>query len=328
MMTIPTEALFSLCKKCHESRNSSSAGVGARRGGDSLVSAGSCYQGSTTNLKIQLLVQIITDAINLRPTDAGSFRPHFFEVFSNYTKLSELNRQLGSSVFSELAETQEGVDFLLGGDGVCVAQVLKHLSQVFAGVESFETDFLLEELNVDGLSMKFKRFVSDREEIVEKLSKKGSLRYYQAAYKMESAYRDALMRKRGDDRLVIPQHQYIPNAVLGKMGLQLVRRIPEVRSNADLTSFRFESMISSLNTYAITDTAFLLGFSSEALGGQHAIAISLKAPIHFMDPIFGFGFAETREDLFLFLVNFLSLNYGHKISFSLLEFNPRTFIAA
>lgn len=328
MTTISFEVVHSLCREIYASKAASSTGRIATSRVDSFASAGSCFERNPKNERLQSLAHIITSIAAPRTTDKRSFRSQCERAYSDYTKVSEFNQQIGPSVFSELRGEQEGVDFLLGGEGLCVAQVMEHLSQVFRGVESFEADFPIQELEVDGLSMRFKRFVSDKEGLIEIFSKKNSLRFHQAVYKMESAYRRVLLRRDRNRGLAIPFHQYIPDSILRTKGFKLEGCIPKARSDGTPISFEFREIIPSLTACATPDKVFLLGVSSISLGGQHAIALSLKEPIHFLDPMYGMGFAETRDDLFLFLANFLALKYGHNMTFSLLEFSSRSPVAA
>ena len=260
-----------------------------------------------------------------------SFIAHFSELYLNYPRdsilLSEgthvvrkwtVFQKLSSSIPYNLSSlTQTDVNDLFLGEGLCTATVIHYFSQFFKGLsprESAPLPVAAEPLKESGIS--FYPIQTPDHEMGEKTKQ---LRFLHAAYLVESSVK------------TVNSFEYVPKKLLTQQHLELVSRLPDLRTSED-PAYPIEDLfkiLKNLEQRGKKETGYLLG-----LGGpdNHHIALCLQGPYHFFDQRYGVAFSENKKDFLLFLGNYLNEKYPQHTSFALLEFasnhNPSTLNSA
>lgn len=134
--------------------------------------------------------------------------------------------------------------------------------------------------------------------------KERRLRFLQAVYKIESAF---------------STFRYFPKQILKRENLELVRRVPEVKSaNLSFPISEIFTIIKELEAQSNKGSGYLLCLEGPL---NHGFGLYLKAPYHFVDPAHGLAVSDNKHDLLLFLANYLAEKYPDYHSFALLEFS-------
>lgn len=222
-----------------------------------------------------------------------------------WAQLTELCKLIGESFLKLLNDNEKRS--LLFDDGLCVAMVIYHFSKLFSDSEILPGPFIAEKVVEDVLDNKvqFYSLCLEKEKLAEHFK---ILRFLQAAYKVNSTCKG----KKAPD--------YIPSSILGKFGLKVERRIPEVQLEGNKSPFFYiEELIPQLKECGKQSKAYLLGISDYST--THALGVYLSEPFHFIDPSYGIGTAKSLDELLLFLANYLTEKYLNYQTFALLEFN-------
>lgn len=250
-----------------------------------------------------------------------SFIAHFSVLYHNHPRDSVLRseatrlvrkwtafQQLSSSIPYNLSSlTASDVNDLFLGEGLCTATVIHYFSQFFKGLSPREaTSLPVEE---EPLKESHISFYPIKPRDIQWEKKTEHLRFLHATYLVESSVKK------------VDSFEYVPKKILKQQHLELVSRLPDLRTSED-PAYPIEDLfkiLKNLEKSEKKETGYLLG-----LGGpqNHHIALYLQGPYHFFDPRDGGGLAvsENREEFFLFLGNYLNEKYPHHKAFALLEF--------
>ncbi len=117
--------------------------------------------------------------------------------------------------------------------------------------------------------------------------------------------------------------EFVPDRILKEKELQIVKRIPDSRTS-QLQAFPIQHLIAELKQLSIQggQSGYLLGLSGPV---NHALALHLNPPFHFVDPQYGIAIADSYEDLILFLAAHLTEKYANYNAFALLEIASRNY---
>ncbi|MFI0434168.1 MAG: hypothetical protein ACH350_00385 [Parachlamydiaceae bacterium] len=219
-----------------------------------------------------------------------------------WKKLNHLCKRIGDSPFASLNQYEISSFFL--GDGLCVAIVTDHFSD-FLKTRSLAHSFFsfnkpVKENPEDGVQ--FQSFHLKKEVLALKFS---SLRFLQAVYKVGRL-------KIGQ---IVDHSEFISPKILMRYHLRVAKRIPSLKSK-DIF-FKIEELILQLSKDHHQNSALLLGISNKI--NTHALGVYMHSPFHFIDPMYGIGVTQNRNDLLLFLSHFLLEKYPSYQSFALLE---------
>jgi hypothetical protein len=234
------------------------------------------------------------------------FRLESLLALRKWTQLSQICKSIAHSSLKPLSDAIENFLF---GEGLCAAMVVYHFSKFFEKPSFLNHPFVIKEISELDLNKKVCFYSFD----LDKSALKGhsnTLYFLQAAYRVTRAFNNK------------KSSEYIASPILGKFGLKLEKRIPQLKEEATEKSFFYiEELISRLKKHCLLDKAYLLGISDGLTA--HALGVYLGEPLHFIDPGFGIGTAESQDELLLFLANYITEKYPYHQTFALLEFSSQ-----
>jgi hypothetical protein len=227
----------------------------------------------------------------------------WMKKWSNFSQLCQL---MENSPFSNLSDSESNQFFL--GEGLCFGVVVHYFSQFFQNSSPKKAaPFPLSSIpHADlGSCVTFYPFIVNDQILNEKTR---HFRFLQASYTTAYAFKSK------------ESMEFVPNEMLKKNKLNLVKRIPDLAITEKL-AFQMPELVPELKKLINQENrGYLL-----ALGGpsNHAIALHLRPPFHFLDPSNGIAFADKLEDLVIFLATYLNEKFPDHHSFALLEFASR-----
>lgn len=229
-------------------------------------------------------------------------------IFKKWENLSNLCHIMPNFPFSQLKECEIN-NFLLG-NGICTGIIVHYFNQFFqmhVPLEASPFPLALDAIVTPTMGVNFYPFKINKKILEEQTT---YLRFLQATYKLTCALkpRNSL--------------EFLPNNILKNNGIEIVQRIPDNQVSGK-NSFNITDLTFQLKQVADQDQnerGYLLGIGGSS---NHALALYLKHPFHFVDPSLGIGTANNLEDLILFLASYLTKKYPNYLSFALLAFAPQ-----
>lgn len=243
-----------------------------------------------------------------------------FFLLKTWADMTKLTAKFGSSSISELQLSKIQSESWLCGNGCCLGAVISHFDCFLKTRDPLKSIFPVDDLisaKIAGESntILLHRFSLDK----EALENSSRLRFVQAAHLLSGLFPEAI-KKRKQDISSSPSFfsEVIPARVLKKFNLQMSQRIPahsEGKSGCEMEDF-----IPQLQQLTSQNKMYVLGINDGR--GSHAIGVHLEQPFHFIDFKYGIVTAENRDDMILFLANFLTEKYTNFNTFALLELAP------
>ena len=232
------------------------------------------------------------------------------ECFLTMNKWSELIRKCRLINISPLTPSDINQFYL--GEGICTGNVIEYFSDFFSSHSPLDSPLFPISLNSQNQDLdpcvNFFPFIFSQETIENSTSK---ARFLQAAYKVAYAL------KKEDNFM-----EFVPHGILKEKKLKIVKRIPDSKTSQEY-AFPIQHLIVELKQLSTQESqsGYLLGLSGPA---NHALALHLNPPFHFLDPKYGIAIASSTEDLILFLAAHLTEKYSNHDAFALLEIASST----
>jgi hypothetical protein len=242
--------------------------------------------------------------------ESNSLRSKSIVALDKWTELSKLCQLIGKAALPiSWSDTQKSAFFLK--EGVCAGTVLGYFSNFFKELDNpppfpslpphlHSSPFPLgTELQSIQTNVQFYPFQLN-EQVTEESS---HLRFLHATFKIGARFKGNTT-------------EITSAKILKQIGLKLNRRIPL----EEKISFKIEELIPQLNQLTSPHNGYLLAIINDTGESNHALALYLQAPFHFVDSNYGIAVAQSLDTLLLFLANFLLEKYPNHHKFVLLEF--------